>query len=178
MNTRLVPLTTQIVGDTRRPVLLLLASVLVVLLIGCANVANLLLARSLARERELSLRAALGAAGSRVAQQLLTESVVLAALGGAGGLAIAWLGVRAIALFGPANVPRLRDIALDAPIVAFAIGLAFVAGILFGVVPAARVVGGISGAARDAAGRVEGDRTNRASAARCSPARWRSRWCS
>lgn len=155
-NMRAKPIQRQIVGDTRRPLLLLLGAVGVVLLIGCANVANLLLARSLAREKELTLRAALGAARGRLIRQLITESVLLSAIGAAVGVVIAWGGVRAVRTFGPLNVPRLGEIAIDIRMVAFALGLALVTGVVFGLVPALGVVRGMSHTPKEASGRVKG----------------------
>ena len=155
-NTRLKPIERQIVGDTRRPLLLLLGAVGVVLLIGCANVANLLLARSLARERELAVRSALGAAKGRLVRQLITESVLLATFGAAAGVVVAWVGVWSVRAFGPANVPRLREVSIDISMIGFAFGLAIVTGVLFGLVPALGVVRGVGVSSKENGSRVKG----------------------
>src|SRR5262249_34677330 len=133
---RVVPMTTQLAGDTRRPLLLLAAAVGVVLLIVCANVANLLLARSIVRTRALTMPAALGATRGRLIRQLLTEHVLLAALGGAAGLVLANIGVDLVKTFGPADVPRLADARVDVTVLLFSIASALVSGLLCGAAPA------------------------------------------
>lgn len=133
---RIRPLAAQIVGDTRRPLLLILGAVGVVLLITCANVANLLLTRSLSRRREFTVRAALGAGNSRVVRQLLTESLLLASLGGLAGAALAYLGVAFLKKFAPADIPRLSEVSLDLRVLAFAAAVALGTGVLFGLAPA------------------------------------------
>jgi predicted permease len=135
-NSKITPLTSQVAGDTRRPLLLLLCAVGVVLLIACANVANLLLARSLGRRREFTLRAALGAAQSRLARQLLTESVLLAFFGGVVGLLLGELAIRFVKTFGPLNIPRLYEIRLDLGVFAFTFAVTLLTGLLFGLAPA------------------------------------------
>src|SRR5581483_3960161 len=130
-----VPLLDQVVGDVRRAVLVLLGSVTLVLLIACANVANLLLSRATAREREITTRTALGASPLRLLRQFLTESVVLAVAGGAVGLAIAWCALRALRVMNPGNIPRLESIAIDGRVLAFTFGISLLTGIVFGLAP-------------------------------------------
>ncbi len=130
------PLRDQIVGSTRTPLLFVLASVGTVLLIACANVANLQLARAAARRRELSVRAALGAARQRLVRQLLTESLVLSAIGGLAGLGIAYAGVRWFARVVPDLLPLYGDITLNGSVLAFAGAVTLLTGVLFGIAPA------------------------------------------
>jgi predicted permease len=125
-----------IAGPSRQPLLLLLGAVALVLLIACANVANLLLARGAARARELATRAALGAGRARIVRQLLTESLALAGLGAAAGLPLAAAALRGLLLIAPTNVPRLQEARLDGAVLAFTIALAFLSSVVFGVAPA------------------------------------------
>jgi predicted permease len=131
-----VPLDSEIVGSSRRLLLVLLGAVGMVLLIACANAANLLLARASTRQREIAVRLALGAPRSRVVRQLLTESLLISFVGGAVGLALAWAGVKALASLLPANFPRAHDIHVSAPVFAFTFAVSVVTGILFGLAPA------------------------------------------
>ena len=135
-NMRLTPLMNQVVGDAQLPLLLILASVGVVLLIACSNVANLLLARTFVRKREFTLRAALGAGRGRILRQLLTESVILALTGGLLGTLLAFAGVYFVRTFGPANIPRLQESALDWRVVAFSVAVSLFTGVFFGIAPA------------------------------------------
>jgi predicted permease len=135
-NARIVPLARQVVGDTRRPLQLMLGAVGIVLLIACSNVANLLLARSLGRRREFTLRAALGAGRARLIRQLLTESLLIAVAAGAVGIFIACAGIDFAKIFGPSSIPRLREVTLDFSVFAFALGISVFTGILFGLAPA------------------------------------------
>src|SRR5947209_6028093 len=135
-----VGLQEQVVGDVRRALLVLLGSVGLVLLIACANVANLLLARAAGREKEVAIRTALGAGWQRLARQLLTESILLGFLGGVAGLAVAQLSLSVVRTMNPGNIPRLDEIGINGAVLAFTFGLSFVTGILFGFAPAWRAI--------------------------------------
>ena len=136
-----IPLHTQLVGDVRTPLFVLLGSVGFVLLIACANVANLLLARSSGRQREIAVRSALGAGRSRVVRQLLTESAILAITGGVAGLLLAYAALRALLAASPVNLPRLEEIGIDYRVVGFAFATSLLTGLLFGALPALRATG-------------------------------------
>jgi putative ABC transport system permease protein len=130
------PLQDQMLGDTRKPLLILLGAVAFVLLIACANVANLLLVRAASREGEIVIRVALGAGRARIVRQLLTESLVLALAGGALGVALAaWVTKKLIDL-GPRDIPRLAEIGIDGTALLFALGISLLTGLLFGLAPA------------------------------------------
>src|SRR5580700_4320849 len=135
-----VGLQEQVIGDVRRPVLVLLGSVGLVLLIACANVANLLLTRAAGREKEVAIRTALGAGWQRIARQLFTESILLGVLGGAAGLQVTQLGIYAVRAMYPGNIPRLEDITINGGVLLFTLGVSAGTGILFGVAPVWRVI--------------------------------------
>jgi predicted permease len=128
--------------DVRSTLWLLQGGVLFVLLIGCVNIANLILVRATSRHRELATRSALGAAHVRLVRQLMTESLVLAILGGALGVALGWLGMRTFATIAGDELPRATEITLDATVMLAALGVSVVVGLLFGVIPVARLLRG------------------------------------
>jgi len=132
----LVSMHDDLVGNVQPFLLVLLAAVGFLLLIACANVANLLLARSMARSREFTIRAALGASQPRVIRQLLTESLLLAGLGGALGLLLAFWGTKAVLAILPGALPRADEVAVDLRVLLFTLALSLFAGIIFGLAPA------------------------------------------
>jgi len=133
---RLVPMHEEIVGDVRQPLLILLGTVAFVLLIACANVANLLLARAASRQRELAIRAALGAGRRRLIRQMLTESLVLATAGGAAGLLLAAWGIEALQALAPSNLPRLTGVQIDTATILYTSLASLATGLIFGAGPA------------------------------------------
>jgi len=132
----LCPLALQVAGKTRPVLFILLCAVAFVLLIACANVANLLLCRSAARRREMAVRAAIGAGRGRIIRQLLTESVLLSAIGGGIGLLLGGWGVRVFLTFSPPNIPRVHETALDGRVFLFSLFLSLATGVIFGLAPA------------------------------------------
>lgn len=130
----------QVVGDVCRALLVLLGSVTLVLLIACANVANLLLTRAAGRQKEVAIRSALGAGAGRLLRQLLTESLLLSLMGGAAGLLIAEWSLYVLRAINPGNIPRLEDIRIRGAVLAFTFGISVATGILFGSAPAWRAI--------------------------------------
>ncbi len=154
------PLKQQVVGQISNILWVVMATVGLVMLIACVNIANLLLVRADSREHELSVRAALGAGRARIARELLVESVTLGLLGGVLALGVAYGGLRLLLAFGPANLPRISEVALDARSLAFTLAISVISGFLFGSIPAfkyasTRAAAALSGSSRTAsAGRV------------------------
>ncbi|HZM27172.1 MAG TPA: ABC transporter permease, partial [Gemmatimonadales bacterium] len=151
-----------VVEHVRPALVALLGAVGFVLLIACANIANLLLVRASERNREIAVRAALGSGRGRIVAQMLTESLVLAAAGTVLGLVLAWQGIRVIKALSPANLPRIESVSLDGPAFAFAAAVAVVAAILFGLAPALRAVrGNLADGLRDRGTDTGGARGNK-----------------
>ncbi len=146
------------IGDVRPALLMMLGAVAFVLLIACANVANLVLARTLARRKEIAIRSALGATRARMVLQLLTESVLLSLAGGALGLLFAHFGIQLLLKFFADKLPRMADIGLDLPVLAFTFALSIATGILAGLIPALSMAGrDISNALKQGLGRTDSD---------------------
>jgi putative ABC transport system permease protein len=129
------PLKQDVVGDVGKTLWVLMGAIGVVLLMACANVANLLLVRADARRQEFAIRAALGAVWTRVARQLLVESLTLAVLGGALGVLLAYVGLQILAAIGPSNLPRLSEVSIDSIVLVFALTISLLSGLLFGLLP-------------------------------------------
>ena len=130
-----IPMQEVVMGSVRASLWILLGAVGFVLLIACANVANLLLARGAAREKEIAIRAALGAARPRLVRQMLTESVLLGSCGGLAGFILAWIGTRLFVLFGPPDFPRMGEVGPDLAVLSYTLGLSVVTGLFFGLAP-------------------------------------------
>jgi putative ABC transport system permease protein len=133
-----VPMHDDLVAGVRPAIVALMGAVAFVLLIACANVANLLLVRASARTRELAVRAALGSTAGRLVRQMLAESLVLAAAGALAGLALAWAGIRLLLVLAPANLPRLDAVRIDPLVLTFTVAASVLAAAIFGIVPALR----------------------------------------
>jgi len=147
-----------VIGDVRSVLWVLMGTIAMVLLIACANVANLLLVRAEGRHQELAVRSALGASRARIAYELLAESVVLGLVGGAAGLGLAYGAVRLLVALAPGNLPRLDEIAIDGTVLLFTLAISIAAGLLFGAIPVFKYAG-----ADVAAGLHGGGRTSSAS---------------
>ncbi len=160
LGVRLVPLHDEIVGDVRRPLLILLGAVCLVLLIACANVANLLLTRSSARQRELAIRSALGAGRARLLRQMLTESVVLSVVGGAAGVLLAAWGIDLLQSLAPPALPRLSGIHIDVRVLGYALATAIATGLLFGIASAVHAAGTTASGQLKQGGRGASDGAN------------------
>lgn len=135
------PLKTDVVGDIAKVLWVLMATIGVVLFIACANVANLMLVRAEGRQQELAIRAALGASWSRIARELLLESVALGVAGGVFGVALAYAALKLLVAIGPANLPRLEEISIDRPVLLFTLAISLLAGLLFGLIPVFKYAG-------------------------------------
>ena len=173
----LQPLRNQLLGTTPEILWLLFGAVALVLLIACANVASLSLARTSTRGRELAVRIALGARPARIVRQLLTESLVLSLIGGGLGLLLALWGVDGLKLIGPRDVPRLDEVGVDGTVLAVGAALSIASALLFGLLPAWMASRGRFG--RSCTARAASPRRAdlRGCTARSSSSRWRCRWC-
>src|SRR5665213_3585938 len=148
------PLKQQVVGDIGTVLWVLMGTIALVLLIACANVANLLLVRAEGRQQELAIRAALGAGWGRIAREMLLESLILGVLGGAMGLGLAYTAVRILVAKGPATLPRLNEIGIDPIVLGFTLGVSLFAGLLFGLIPVLKYAGPHLATALRAGGRT------------------------
>jgi predicted permease len=153
---KIEPLKQQVVGDVGTTLWVVMGTVGLVLLIACANVANLFLVRAEARRQELAIRAALGAGWRRITQEMLVECVTLGVLGGALGLGLAYVALRILVANGPDTLPRLNEIRIDPLVLAFALGLSVLSGALFGLIPVFKYARGRVGATLSGVGRTIG----------------------
>jgi predicted permease len=147
------PLKQEVLGNVSEVLWVVMATIGLVMMIACANVTNLLLVRVESRQQELAVRAALGAGRARIVRGLLVESVLLGLIGGALGVGVAYVGVRLLVASGPANLPRLSEISIDARTLGFALSLAVLSGLLFGLIPALKYAGPRTTLALQSAGR-------------------------
>lgn len=136
----LVPYREDVIGKSRTTLFILFGTVVLVLLIACANIANLLLARAATRKKEMAIRTALGVSRGQLIRQLLTESMILSFMGGAVGLLIGTLGTRFLVLLSPENIPRLKETTLDFSVLFFTFAVSVLTGIIFGLAPALEIV--------------------------------------
>jgi len=148
------PLKQEVIGNVGELLWVVMGTIGLVMLVACANVANLMLVRVEARQQELAVRAALGAAWTRIVRGLLAESVILGLMGGVSGVGLAYAGVRFLVAAGPANLPRLNEILIDARTLGFTLGLSVLSGLLFGLLPALKYAGPRTTAALRSAGRT------------------------
>ncbi len=148
------PLKQEVIGNVASVLWVVMATIAIVMLIACANVANLLLVRADGRQQELAVRAALGASRARIVRELLVESLLLGLLGGVLSVALAYGGLRLLVAIGPANLPRLSEIFLDARALAFTLALSLLSGLLFGSIPALKYAGPRIALALRSAGRT------------------------
>lgn len=156
---RLLDLRDLLVGHIRASLLILMGAVCLVLLIACVNVANMLLARALSRQREIAIRASLGASRTQMIRQLLTESVLLSLLGGGLGIGLAALALQALRAFRPDSLPAGLSLTLDSGVLLFTTGMAMVAGLLFGLAPALRMTRlDLNSSLKDRSGQMEAHR--------------------
>jgi putative ABC transport system permease protein len=141
MSIRVIPLREVLVGEVRTGLLALLGAVVFLLLIACLNVANLMLVRVAARQKEVAVRLCMGASRVRILRQMFTESTMVALLGGSVGILFSFWGVKVVQLLGPKNIPRLGDVRLDSRVLAFTLGVSILAGTLVGLAPAFQALG-------------------------------------
>jgi putative ABC transport system permease protein len=157
-----IPLREQLVSEVRPALLILLAAVAFVLLISCANVANLVLAKTFGRRKEIAIRIALGASGSRVVQQILAETMLLSLAGGALGLLLAHSGIALILKFLSDNLPKSTEVSLDAPVLAFTIFISIATGVIAGLLPAIRMTKtNVNDALKQGLGKTDSDSAGR-----------------
>jgi putative ABC transport system permease protein len=155
------PLVQDIVGNVGKALWVVMGTLGIVLMIACANVATLILVRAEGRQQELAIRAALGAGSRRIVRALLVESLLLALAGGACGLALAYVGTRALLALSPGNLPRLEEITIDGPVFVFALGISLLSGLVFGLIPALRHASPRVAASLGAGGRTMSDSLGR-----------------
>ena len=151
------PLKVDVIGDIGKVLWVLMATIAVVLFIACANVANLMLVRAEGRQQELAIRAALGAGWSRIAREMLLESVALGVAGGLAGVGLAYAALKLLVSIGPANLPRLESISIDPAVLLFTLAISLVAGLLFGLIPVFKYAGPRLNAALRQGGRNSSD---------------------